>query len=165
MRPHDIVILLKIATLGDRSWFAKDLAQSLKISAGEVSESLNRSKIAGLLSMDKKRLLTNNLLDFISHGLAYVYPAEIGAFQRGMPTASSAPPLNQFISSKEITVWPRADGKTRGQAIEPLHPSVPFACDTDPLLYQVLALVDAVRVGRSREKSRAIEELRKRLIN
>ena len=57
MRPHDIIILLKIAALKDKPWLAKDLAQSLGISASEVSESLNRSKLAALVSADKKRLM------------------------------------------------------------------------------------------------------------
>ena len=164
MRPHDIIILLKIAALKDKTWLAKDLAQSLGISASEVSESLNRSKLAALVSADKKRLMKSNLLDFLEHGLAYVYPAEPGAIQRGMPTAHSAAPLNQFISGDEAYVWPWAAGEERGQAIEPLHPAVPAACAKDSLLYELLALVDGLRLGRVREKNQAIEGLRKRIL-
>jgi predicted transcriptional regulator len=164
MRPQDIVILLKIATLKKKNWMAKDLAESLKISASEVSESLNRSKLATLISADKKRLMKNNLLDFLEHGLRYVYPAEPGAIQRGVPTAHSAPPLNRHISTEESYVWPWAEGETRGQAIEPLHPGVPGACSKDPVLYESLALVDALRLGRVREKQQAMEELRKRIL-
>ena len=43
MRPHDIVILLKIAAKGKTQWFMKDLSYELSISASEISESLNRS--------------------------------------------------------------------------------------------------------------------------
>lgn len=164
IRPQDVVILLKIATLKKKNWMAKDLAESLKISASEVSESLNRSQIAGLLSADKKRLMKNNLLDFLKHGLRYVYPAEPGAIQRGVPTAHSAPPLNRHISAEESYVWPWAEGETRGQAIEPLHPGVPGACAKDPVLYELLVLVDAIRLGRAREKQQAMEELRKRIL-
>jgi predicted transcriptional regulator len=164
MRPQDVVILLKIATLKKKNWMAKDLAESLKISASEVSESLNRSKLATLISADKKRLMKNNLLDFLEHGLRYVYPAEPGAIQRGMSTAHSASPLNSYISAEESYVWPWAEGETRGQAIEPLHPGVPGACAKDPVLYESLALVDALRLGRVREKQQAMEELRKRIL-
>ena len=62
MRPQDIVILLKIAALKDKQWLAKDLARELNISASEVSESLNRSKLAMLISADKKLIMKNNLL-------------------------------------------------------------------------------------------------------
>ena len=164
MRPHDVVILLKIAAFKGKHWLAKDLAQTLNISASEVSESLNRSKLAGLIAGDKRRLMKNNLLEFLAHGLRYVFPAEIGAIQRGMPTAHSAPPLNDFWGGEEPYVWPCAEGKKRGQAIEPLHPGVPSACAKDPLLYELLALTDALRLGRAREKQRAVEELRKRIL-
>ena len=164
MRSQDIVVLLKIAALGEREWFVKELAFTLDISQSEVSESLNRSKIVGLISADKKLLMKNNLLDFLEHGLRYVYPAEPGAIQRGMPTAHNAPPLNNIISAEESYVWPWAEGETRGQAIEPLHPGVPGACIKDPALYELLALTDSLRLGRNREKQQAIDELRIRIL-
>ncbi len=164
MRPQDIVILLKIAALKDTPWLAKDLAQSLNISASEVSESLNRSKLAGLLSGDKKQLMKSNLIEFLEHGLRYVFPAKAGAIQRGMPTAHSAPPLKDVVMSDDVYVWPWAEGLIRGQTIEPLHPNVPAACAKDPLLYELLALVDALRLGRAREKQRAVEALRQRIL-
>ena len=164
MRPQDIVILLKIAALKDKAWLAKDLALSLNISASEVSESLNRSKLATLISADKKRLMKNNLLDFLEHGLRYVFPSEPGSIQRGMPTAHSGPLLNNLISSEETYIWPWAEGDARGQAIEPLHPGVPGACVKDPVLYELLALVDASRLGRAREKQQAMKELRRRIL-
>ena len=89
MRSQDIVVLFKIAALGEREWFAKELAFTLDISQSEVSESLNWPQIAGLVSNDKKLLMKSNLLDFLEHGLRYVYPVQPGAIQRGMPTAHS----------------------------------------------------------------------------
>lgn len=164
MRSQDIVVLLKIAALREAEWFVKDVAYALGISQSEVSESLNRSQIADLLSDDKKRLMKNNLLDFLEHGLPYVFPAEPGAIQRGKPTGHSAPPLNHHISTEEPYVWPWAEGEARGQAIEPLHRGVPGACAKDPVLYELLALVDALRLGRTREKQQAMQELRRRIL-
>jgi hypothetical protein len=164
MRPHDIVILLKISAIKDKPWMFKDLAQSLFISASEVSESLNRSRRAALLTSDKKQLMKHNLLEFLEHGLRYVYPSEPGGITRGMPTAHSAPPLNSHIAASESFVWSWAEGEARGQSIEPLHLSVPQACAKDPFLYELIALVDAIRLGRAREKQSAIEELRQRIL-
>lgn len=164
MRAHDIVILLKIAVYQDKYWYIKDIAYELGISQSEVSESLNRSKIAGLISQDKKFLMKNNLLDFLEYGLKYVYPAEKGAIQRGILTAHSAPPLNQYIQSDKHYVWPYAQGAHRGESIEPLHPNVPQACEKDGRLYELLALVDALRVGRVREIKTAIDEIRQRML-
>jgi predicted transcriptional regulator len=163
MRPHDIVVLLKIASKKDDAWLMKDLAIELGISASEISESLNRSSVAGLIAQNKKRLMKLALLDFLVHGLRYVYPQKPGAIVRGIVTAHSALPLSKEIASNEIHVWPYAEGDVRGELIEPLHPKVPEACLKDPLFYELMALCDALRVGRVREKNLAIEELKKRL--
>ncbi len=163
MRPHDIVVLFKIAAKKDNTWLMKDLAIELGISASEISESLNRSAIAGLIAQDKKRLMKLALLDFLVHGLRYVYPQKPGAIVRGIVTAHSALPLSKEIASNELYVWPYAEGDVRGQLIEPLNPKVPEACLKDPLFYELMTLCDALRVGRAREKNLAIEELEKRL--
>tara|TARA_B110000858_G_scaffold188571_1_gene234266 strand:- start:234 stop:746 length:513 start_codon:yes stop_codon:yes gene_type:complete len=163
MRPHDIVVLLKIAAKKEEPWLMKDLAIELGISASEISESLNRSAIAGLISKDKKRLMKLAILDFLEHGLRYVYPQMPGPRLRGVPTAHSAPPLSQEILSEEPYVWPYGEGTVRGESIEPLHPKVPEACLKDPAFHEYMALCDALRVGRAREKNMAIQELRNRL--
>lgn len=163
MRPQDIVVLLKIAAKANTPWYMKDLSIELGISASEISESLNRSAIAGLISQNKKRLMTLALLDFLEYGLRYVYPQKPGAKARGIVTAHSAPPLNKDIESSEPYVWPYGLGTVRGESIEPLHPKVPEASLKDPVFYEYMALCDALRVGKAREKNSAIEELRKRL--
>lgn len=98
-----------------------------------MSESLNRSAIAGLISHDKKRLMKLSILDFLLHGLRYVYPQKPGSRVRGVPTAHAAPPLASEIASSEPHVWPYGEGKARGESIEPLHLKVPEACLKDHL--------------------------------
>ena len=163
MRPQDVVILLKIAAKGKADWYMKDLAYELGVSQSEVSESLHRSALAGLLATDKRTLMKGALLEFLQHGLRYVYPQKPGAITRGMTTAHSAPPLLDKVSSQEVYVWPWAKGQQRGQCIEPLHPSVPDACQKDTKLHELLALADAMRVGKAREQKLAAEALRERL--
>jgi predicted transcriptional regulator len=163
MRPHDIVILLKIASLNGKPWMMKDISYGLGISASEVSESLHRSVIAGLITKDKKRLMKMAILDFLEHGLRYVYPQIPGSKVRGLPTAHSAPPLSDVIESSEAYVWPYDDGNVRGESIDPLHPQLPLACIKDPVFYEYMALCDALRVGKAREKNIAMDELKKRL--
>ncbi len=163
MRPQDIVVLLKIAAKGKEPWLMKDLGGELGISFSEISESLHRSAEAGLLAMDKKRLQKSALMEFLIYGLKYVYPQHPGAMVRGIATAHSAKPLSKVIVSSEPYVWPWAEGKIRGQMIQPLHPMVPAACLKDEKLYELLALVDALRVGRVREQKIAAAELEKRL--
>ncbi len=163
MRPQDIVILMKIVAKRNNAWYMKDLADELGISQSEISESLNRSMQAGLIAADKRRVITTALLEFLQHGLRYVFPQHPGPVVRGMPTAHSALPLSRSISSDEPFVWPWARGVQRGQSIEPLHPSVPKACERDETLHALLALTDALRVGKAREQSLAMQELRERI--
>jgi len=76
-----------------------------------------------------------------------------------MPTAHSAPPLKEEILSKVDFVWPLPRGPVRGQAIKPIYQSVPVAAENDPILYRLLALADALRVGSTRERNMASEML------
>ncbi len=163
MRPHDIAILLKIASKGNEKWYMKDLAQELMISASEISESINRSVIAGLISSDKRTLKKLALLDFLKSGLRYVYPQQPGAMVRGINTAISAPPLLDEFLSEEKFVWPYGKGNSRGQAIEPLHPNTPEACLNDTKYYELMALTDAIRIGKVREQNMAFELLKNRI--
>lgn len=163
MRPHDVVILLKIIAIDNENWMMKDIANTLYISSSEVSESLNRSAWAGLITNDKRSVFKSALFDFITHGLKYVYPQKPGAMVRGIKTAHSAPPLSFEILSNQNYVWPYAEGDSKGFAIEPLHPNVPKACLEDPKLYELLALLDSVRVGTTREQNVAINELKNRI--
>ena len=163
MRPHDIIVLLKIAAKGRKQWYMKDLSSELNISPSEISESINRSVYAGLIASNKRTLMKLALLDFLEHGIRYVYPQNPGAIVRGIPTAHSAPPLNNIIVSNEHFVWAYGKGKVRGQSIVPLYPSVTEAVQKDEKLYELLALVDAIRVGKAREKEIAINELRIRI--
>ena len=45
----------------------------------------------------------------------------------------------------------------------PLYSSVPKACKADPKLYELLALVDAIRDGRARERKIAVKEIQSRI--
>lgn len=138
----------------------KDLANSLYISPSEISESLNRSMIARLVSPDKKKVFKQAFLRFIENGLSFVFPAEPGQLAKGIPTAHSAPVLQPFFSSNEAYVWPDPLGKLRGQAIDPLYPKQALAAQNDSQLYDMLALIDTIRIGKVREIEKAIQLLK-----
>jgi hypothetical protein len=126
---------------------------------------LYRNWHVGLLDDSKKSVYGRSLLEFLVHGIKYVYPVKPGPLVRGTPTAQPAPPLSEKIDSGgDIYVWPDAEGTTRGETIQPLFPSIPRGARIDPLFYELLALVDAIRVGRSREHKIAVEELSKRIL-
>lgn len=166
MRPQDIVVLLKIISIGDDNWRNIDIANAIGISPSEVSEALNRCKIAKLIDSKKRKVNINSFTEFLVYGLKYVFPTEPGAIVRGTPTAHSASPIKEHVSSDtDVYVWSNAKGTHRGQAIEPLYKTLPQIVQEDELFYELLTIVDTIRVGRVREIKIAIEELNKRLNN
>ncbi len=88
-----------------------------------------------------------------------------GALTRGIPTGYAAPPLISLIvpANEPPPVWPSPEGTVRGYEFSPLYKSVTKAMVKDAILFELLALVDAIRDGRARERDLAIKELAKRL--
>ena len=164
MRPHDIVVLLKIISYGEEPWLQKPMSEELMISQSELSKSMARSNYAGLLDDSGKKVRRLALMDFLEKGILYAFPQKPGALIRGVPTSHSASPLKEQIQSDESYVWPVAKGKVRGQAIVPLYKSVPEAALKDSALHAMLSLVDAIRVGKTRERTIAIKELKERIL-
>lgn len=166
IKPQDIAILLKLVTLGNNKWRHIDLAEALGLSQTEISFAMDRCRTAGFIDADKKTVIKPALLEFLIHGLKYVFPAKPGPVGRGIPTAHSAPPLSRLIvaANDDHYVWPNEEeGKVRGQAIEPLYPNAPLAAITDNKLYELLALADTVRTARHREHALALRELECRI--
>ena len=164
MKPQDIVILLKLMLLEKVDWKYATLADDLKMSTSTVFAALNRAELSGLYHKNTRTVYKEALLEFLIHGFKYVFPAIPGKIVKGIPTAHSAYPLVQYISSEQDKyVWKSAYGTIRGQSIEPLYPSVPQFVQQDTQLYELLTLIDALRVGKARERNIAIEELTKRI--
>ena len=147
----------------------RGLEASTGLSKSEVNASIKRSIAIGMAKLDRKNKLPkaniNALLEFIEHGIKYVYPVKPSAMVRGIPTSIAAPVLEGKLmtAGEYICVWPNAKGKEMGQSVEPLYKTVPIAVKKDPRLYGYLALVDAIRMGQSRESAFAVKELQKRL--
>jgi len=147
----------------------RGLEAATGVSKSEVNASIKRSIAVGMAKLDRKsqypKANISALLEFVVHGIKYVYPAKPSAIVRGIPTSIAAPVLEGKLmtAGEYIHVWPDARGKEKGQSIVPLYKSVPMAVKKDPRLYEFLALVDAIRLGASRESAFAVQELEKRL--
>ena len=134
------------------------------MSASEVHAGVKRAAAARLMDMDRKIPVKSNLLEFLIHGVKYAYPPDRGGITRGMPTGYAAQPLLNLITQPDEPppVWPDPEGQVRGYEFSPLYSSVPCACKVDQKLYELLALVDAIRDGRARERKIAIKEVQSR---
>jgi hypothetical protein len=180
MQGQDIVILLKLVSLdaemkagkldasaGPAPFALRALEGALGISKTEISASLRRSVAATLAvkSSERPKVNRRNLVEFVTHGLRYVFPALLGPPQRGVATGFAAPMLQgRLVSSgADIHVWPYAEGSQRGPSVTPLFKSVPQAALKDERLYELLALVDAIRLGNQREAHLARDVFEKRM--
>lgn len=168
LKPQDIVVALKLAGQErmQRPSFAH-IAVDLKMSASEVHAAVKRCQAARLVGPSElgERPNIPALEEFLFHGVKYAFPAERGEPTRGLVTAYAAPPLNKLIvmGDELPPVWPYPEGQSKGVSFEPLYKAVPYAALHDEFLYECLALVDALRDGRVRERQIAEKELRARL--
>lgn len=155
LRPVDVVVLVKILSMRDGGWSQMVLARELGVSSQTVNAGLKRAEAGRLYDSSRKRVSMVRLEAAMVHGLPIFFPAAVGPVARGVPTAWGAPPLVSTVISAETPVWPDALGEARGPTIEPLHVCVPNAVRRDPVLWEYLALADALRVGGAREVSLA----------
>ena len=166
LKPQDVVVLLKLLAYGDSRPSYAQIAKDLFLSPSEVHAAVQRARQAKLLQGPEPGALNRSALqEFLIHGLKYAFPPKRGELTRGIPTAHAAEPLKSRIAigNDPPPVWPSGRGKIRGYSFAPLYKTVPQAALHDPSLYQLLALVDAIRDGRSRERHLAEEELKNRL--
>jgi len=168
LKPQDIVVVLKLCGYAPNARPSYGvIAAELKLSASEIHSAVQRLKNSRLVhgsEMDEKPNLST-LEEFLIHGVKYAFPAERGGLTRGMPTSYAAQPLCRLIKvgSEPVPVWADPNGTTRGISLVPLYKTVPEAARRDPLLYERLALIDAIRDGRARERNLAEKELKNSL--
>lgn len=164
LKPQDVVVLLKCLLVGQARTSIAQMGLDLGISASEVHAGLRRLRAAGLLGPGGD-VHVSATEEFLIHAVKYAFPPQRGELTRGVVTSFAAPPLNAHIApgTDPPPVWPHPEGPTRGLSLAPLYRAVPGAALRDPALHTLLALVDAVRSGRARERRLAEEALRQRL--
>ena len=162
----DVVVWLKLLSSDSGKTFAQ-LSNELGMSASEIHGSVKRGTVAGLIDPKSRRPLRKPLEEYLLYGVRYAFPAKRGSITRGIPTSYAAPPLTKYFrTSDELPpVWPDPEGPKRGYALEPLFQPIGKAVRQDPKLYALLALIDAIRDGRARERKLAEDELRSLIAN
>ncbi len=172
LKPQDCVILLKLLAHRDQAWSQRQLAEALSISLAEVNGGIKRLCKANLLRKGKDHHLKfipirSAAEEFLIHGIKYLFPGKLGEFTRGVPTGVAAPLFQDKIAqgNDPIPIWPDALGERRGVAVAPIHASIPKALreHPDPKFYDLLVLIDAIRLGRARERNIAVQLLKEKL--
>jgi hypothetical protein len=170
LKSQDCLILLKFLANPNAKWTQRQLSIELCVSLSEVNGGIKRLIEARLLRKGKELPflpIISAAEEFLVYGLKYFFPVKLGEYTRGIPTGIAAPIFRNKIAlgNDPLPVWPYALGKTQGVALDPIHPSVPKSLHNNPdeKFYELLVLIDAIRIGRARERNMAIKMLIDRL--
>ena len=168
LHPGDVVVALQLA-IAPESQLAT-LATGAGRSIGECHNALRRLRDSGLVAPHRRVVEREPFLRFVDAGIRVAFPPTIGGETVGIATAFiPLPPLRSALTgppARVVTaefVWPASGGDTRGQALAPLHPRVASLAAGNQALWNLLALVDLIRVGGAREHRDALECLRTEL--
>ncbi|MGD9570736.1 MAG: hypothetical protein AB7V62_02470 [Thermoleophilia bacterium] len=153
LKEQDIVVLCKLSGRSD-GWTLADIGTELGLAPSAVHRSLARAGDGRLYDRTSRMVAVTALHGLLVHGGRHLFPERRTGETRGVPTAWSAPPLDDERGALPV-VWPHPHGSSRGLGLEPIHPIVPAAALQDPLLHARLALLDAIRIGDARIRREA----------
>ena len=164
LKPQDVFVACQIALTGDKPFTHAKLAEDLHLSTSTVFDALGRLKKAKLTvaaAYQPARVIPEKLLGFLVHGVPTIYFPKKIEVVRGIPTSVFSPLFRErFASARDIAlVWPYSKGKEQGEGLLPLYPTVPIACSQNQELYQLMAAIDVLRVGKVREREAATSYL------
>lgn len=165
MRDVDVLVLLGLVRQQPDGWTVRSLAAVLHLPQAAVQRSLARLAETPVYDARRRRLVLSVADEFFSHALPFVAPARLGAPTRGVVTAWAAPPLVDALAPFEDLppVWPDPLGQVRGLEVVPLHGAAVSLALDDLWMYEMLALVDGVRLGDARVRGLAREMVSERL--
>ncbi|MCB0422174.1 MAG: hypothetical protein KDD61_14340 [Bdellovibrionales bacterium] len=165
LRPQDLFVLFRFLSPAARHYRQIDLAFELGLSATEVGHSIRRLIQSKLIHETRKpdRLA---MVEFLLYGVKYFYPVEIGAISHGVVTAHSAPPISKNFRQNKVEdfyVWPTPEGEVLGQSITPLFSTAPQLYKSCPPVYELVTLLDAIRLNIPQVQEFAEQELLSRI--
>lgn len=161
LRPSDVVVACQL-TCTPQAPFAH-LAQSTRLSAGECHNAVRRLRFARIVLPDERRVAGEVFRGFLADGVPFAFPAMLGAETIGIPTAHAAPAFASVVTSTDRFVWADPSGSVRGRSVVPLFPGAPALAATNEALYDLLTIIDAVRIGTTRIRRVAIDALADRI--
>lgn len=158
----DIAVALRLAEHPVADF--RTLADDLALSVSTAHAAVKRLKMAGLVRPSTSGIAAVNrhaLLEFLEHGVRYAFPAVAGAPTRGVPTAHTGPVFSGVMDSDDALVWEDPSGTVDGRALNPMLPRAGRLAERAPGTYALLTAVDALRVGRARERDIARRYIRR----
>lgn len=162
LHPFDVALALRLLRPAGT---LHALATELAVAPSQVHAALGRLSLAGLLRPEERAANPRALSEFLLSGVRYAFPARRGPLVDGVPTAYSAAPLAALFDAVDVVVWPSPKHPlaVRGFGITPMYPRASALVDRSPATYELLAIVDALRIGEPRVRSLARTELEARI--
>lgn len=160
LRPVDLAVALALVTMrGASPTTYSKLGHALGVSSSTTFSAVQRLQSTGLVRPGTRQPNRRELRNFLVHGVKHAFPPVLGRELRGVPTAHSGPVLKKLFDTTQPVVWPHAQGRMRGTSLTPLYPNATELPDRAPDIYNLLTLVDALRVGQARERQAALAAL------
>lgn len=149
LKPQDVIILAQIILKENKNeyWRMCDIAYLLDISQSEICRSLQRLQLCNLFDSEKRKPNTEGFLEFIEHGLKYVFPALVGKIEFGLHTACDIETEETLKEQQgENLVWPNKNNEeARGETLVPLYKSLSRSEFISKELKRILILIDSIR--------------------
>lgn len=159
--PFDIALALRL--LSPAGTFV-ELADELGVAPSQVHSALTRLARAGLLKPGTRATNARALTEFALYGVRYAFPVTKGSLAFGVPTAYSTSPLAAEVDAVDVVVLPAAvPDAVQGFAITPLYRGAAGLAARVPQLFEMVALVDAIRLGDPRIRLAARTRLEQRI--
>lgn len=166
LKPQDIYVILKVLSLHREKWIYANLSDSLLLSSSETNAAVKRAIQCGLMRPalgyeSNPQPIAAAMVEFLAHGIRYVFPAQVGGLSRGVVTGFAAPGLENLIAdaAESVAVWPWSQGTYRGFCLSPLFRRAPEAVLEAPRFHTYLALVDILRQSSPRGREVAASKL------
>jgi len=151
LRPFDVAVALRLLLEAEERY--EPLADALATSTSAVHRGVARLQSAGLLRASSRTVARPALREFLLHGVRYAFPPMRGPEVTGLATAWSHSPIAALLTAESAPdtmrplVWPDESGTVRGDMLVPLFPAAARVSQRDPRLHDLLAAVDALRLG------------------
>jgi DNA-binding MarR family transcriptional regulator len=155
LQAADVLVVAKLAASEQPSPSLRRLGEDLGLSKSAVGNAIQKLRDLDLVKEDERGRRVNRvaLRDFIEHAVRWIAPAKVGDFALGLPTAHASGVLADKLSGDDDpVVMPLPHGPVRGRAVPPIHPLAPRAAEKDPKLRDLLAIIDAFRIGSARQR-------------
>jgi hypothetical protein len=155
LKPVDVLVACKLYSCEEdrKDWTYASLSESLQISQSTLHASVLRCVRAQILATTSLRVHRPRLADMVAVAAPLFFYPERGGLAKGMITAT----VPEAAALRLPFVW-AGHGNVAGVEVSPVHPSAPHACADDQRLYEILSLLDVLRVvgGSAAEKATSI---------